>query len=78
MATDNGTVDVDGVLDVGEAHDHALFDLNIAIDEAGVADVGVLDYHAPFDWQFRPMETFPFSTISPEASCGPILASVLG
>ncbi|MCK7494571.1 MAG: hypothetical protein MZW92_27930 [Comamonadaceae bacterium] len=37
------------VLDVGEAHDHALPDLNIAFDEAGVADVRVLDYHALFD-----------------------------
>jgi hypothetical protein len=49
VATYDGMVDIDPVMDVGEAHDHALPDLNIAIDEAGVAYVRVLDYHALFD-----------------------------
>ena len=46
VSADNGVMDRDHVLYVGEAHDHALADLHVAFDQASVADMSVLDDHA--------------------------------
>ena len=46
VAADYGTIDGDLMLNVGEAHDHAIADLNVALDQAGMADMRVLDDHA--------------------------------